>query len=167
MKKLFPARFIIGLILMLGMIAPPAFAVGTGGYFGVSVGTASDDILDEDDSGLKIYGGFNASEQMGYEFAFVDLGEYVGGAISQYGLAMDLVGYYPVNESVDIFGKVGLFLWTIEIGFFSDSGTDLTYGFGLNFGLTDQVSVRAELENFSDISGGDVSLVSAGLTFSF
>ena len=116
---------------------------------------------------MKIFGGSNSSEQFGYEIAFVDLGEYVSGIVSQSGLALDLVGYHPVSETVDIFGKFGLFLWTIEVGSFSDSGTDLTYGFGVNFGLTDQVSLRAEWENFSDISGGDVSLVSAGLTFNF
>lgn len=59
------------------------------------------------------------------------------------------------------------FYRTVDIGLFSDDGTDLTYGFGVNIGVSNQMSVRAEWENFTDISGGDVSLISAGLTFNF
>jgi len=167
MKKPFLASITILVMLISVSITPSAFAVEVGPYFGFSLGTADDDILNEDDSGFKIFGGTNLSEQYGFEIAFVDLGEYVGGAISQSGLAFDLVGYFPVAQNVDIFGKVGLFLWTVDIGPFSDDGTDLTYGFGVNVGIANQMSVRAEWENFTDISGGDVSLVSAGLTFNF
>lgn len=154
-------------MLISSAISPSAFAVNPGGYFGISGGTAEDDFFNEEDSGLKIFGGANASETFGYEMAFVDLGSYQGGIWEQYGLAFDLVGYVPIAEKFDIFGKVGLFLWTVDVGFLTDSGTDLTYGFGVNFVLSDKVSVRAEWENFSDISGSDVSLVSAGLTFNF
>jgi len=166
MKKPFIYNIVILVTLLSVPVAPSAFAAEMGGYFGFSLGTADDDILNESDSGLKVFGGSNFSEQYGFEIAFVDLGEYVGGIVSESGVAFDLVGYYPATQNVDVFGKAGLFSWTIDVGPFSDDGTDLTYGFGVNVGL-DKVSIRAEWENFTDISGGDVSLLSAGLIFKF
>ena len=138
MKKALLASVTILLMLISVSISPLAIAVEGGPYFGFSLGTADDDILNEDDSGLKIFGGTNLSEQHGFEIAFVDLGEYVGGAISQSGLAFGLVGYFPVAQNVDIFVKVGLFLWTGDSGPFSYACTDLPYGFGVKVGMSNR-----------------------------
>ena len=167
MKKAFLYNIIIFVTMISVSVPPSAVAAEMGSYFGFSLGTANDDILDENDSGLKIFGGANLSEKYGFEIAFVHLGEYAGGIISQSGMAFDLVGYYPVTQNVDLLGKAGLFLWAVEVGPFTDDGVDLTYGFGVNVGVSDHMSIRAEWEDFTDISGGDVSLVSVGLILNF
>ena len=142
-------------------------------YFGFNIGTADDVLLDQEDTGFKIYGGFRFSRNFSGEIAYVDFGEYNDGGnlVQQYGLAFNMVGYIPFSDSAELMIKAGLFDWTYDDGFsyFGETGTDLTYGIGLQLNLADDLSIRAEYEEFLDIAapGGDVSLASAGLTFHF
>ena len=66
------------------------------------------------------------------------------------------IGQYPVLEQVDVFGKVGAYFWDAEgritlnsgvnmAAFETDEdGTDLVYGAGAVYELTEHVAVRAE-----------------------
>lgn len=153
--------------LLFCSVSGTVHAVEPGGYLGFSIGSADDDVLDESDTGYKILGGFNANNNIGFEIAFVDLGSYVNDLLDQYGVAFEVVGYLPVANNFDLFGKLGIFSWTVEVGAADDDGTDLTYGFGGAFRASPQISVRAEWERFTDISGGDVDLLSAGVTYHF
>lgn len=159
---------------LLMLCANGASAVEPGGYFGFSLGSAEDDILNESDTGYKLVAGYTVNENLGGEIAFVDLGSYpiydpfFGPlTLDQYGVSFQGVGYLPVGSNLDLFGKFGLFVWTVDVGFATDDGTDLTYGFGGNLRMSDQLSLRAEWERFADISGGDVDLLSAGITYHF
>lgn len=142
-------------------------AAESGGYIGFSLGEADDEILNESDTGYKLLGGYRATENLGGEIAFVDLGSYVNNLLDQYGVSFQGVGYLPVGHNLDLFGKLGLFAWTVDVGGFTDDGMDLTYGFGASLRIDNRVSVRAEWERFTDISGGDVDLLSAGIAYHF
>lgn len=157
----------LGLGVLLFTFAGVVSAVEPGGYIGFSLGQADDDVLNETDTGYKLLGGFNANENIGGEIAFVDLGSYINGLLDQYGVAFEVVGYLPVANNTDLFGKIGMFAWTVDFAGFTDDGTDLTYGFGGNFRVADRLSLRAEWERFNDVSGGDVDLLSAGITYHF
>ena len=165
MKK-FIATF--GLILCFalfgGQIANAAPPVG---YIGFSLGSADDDVLSESDTGYKFFGGYTVNNNLGFEIAFVDLGQYVDGLLEQYGVAFEVVGYLPLSSNLDLMGKLGMFSWTVDVLNASDDGTDLTYGLGVQYDLNNRLYVRGEWEQFTDVSGGDVSLLSVGLLYAF
>lgn len=153
-----------------GLLAcmPLAHAVSPGIALGFNIGTADDAVLDETDSAYKISLAFNGNQNLGLELAYVDLGEYAAGTLEQSGLAFNLLGYLPVGNSLALLGKLGLFDWQVDfLGVNVDEGTDLTYGLGLQLDFAPQLAARVEWEEFTDISGGDVSLLSAGIVYSF
>ena len=45
----------------------------------------------------------------------------------------------------------------------SDDGTDITFGFGANFGVSETVAIRAEFEKFQNI--GNESTTGRGFVF--
>ncbi len=168
-KMIMPICSAVLFVTFTGM----ACSADQGGYLGFSLGQADDDVLNETDTAYKLLGGFT-SRNLGIEIAFVDLGSYAAFdpffgpvVLDQYGLAFEGVGYLPVANNVDLFGKLGIFAWTVDIGYATDDGTDLTYGFGGSFRMNDQISLRAEWERFTDVSGGDVDLLSAGFAYHF
>ena len=165
MKKII-ATF--GLILCLALFGGQiAHAAPPVGYIGFSLGSADDDVLSESDTGYKFFGGYTVNNNLGFEIAYVDLGQYVDGLLEQYGVAFEVVGYLPLSSKLDLMGKVGMFAWTIDVLNASDDGTDLTYGLGVQYDLNNRLYVRGEWEQFTDVSGGDVSLLSAGLLYTF
>ncbi|MFK5947365.1 MAG: outer membrane beta-barrel protein [Methylococcales bacterium] len=167
MKK-FIATF--GLILGLALFgvqithaSPPAH------YMGFSIGSADDDVLSESDTGFKYYAGLTLNKNLGFELSYVDLGQYLDGTLEQYGIAFQVVGYLPVSTNFNLIGKAGIFSWTVDDDTFYayNDGNDLTYGLGVQYDFDNRISIRGEWEQFSDVAGGDVSLVSAGLLYAF
>ena len=167
MKKIIATfGLILGLALFGGQIAHAAPPIG---YFGFSLGSADDDVLSESDTGYKFFGGYTVNNNLGFEIAYVDLGQYVDGLLEQYGVAFEVVGYLPVSSNLNLMGKIGMFAWTVDFAvlYARDDGTDLTYGLGVQYDLNNRLYVRGEWEQFLDVSGGDVSLLSAGLIYTF
>lgn len=144
-----------------------------GWFVGGSLGQSDDDILDEEDTGLKIFGGYQFMKYFALELAFVDLGEFeffgFPDALEQYGFAVQGVGILPIAESFALFAKAGFFNWEVEAFGATDDGTDAAYGVGgqFRFGAKKKLGLRLEWERFTDISGGDVDLVSAGFSYHF
>ena len=158
--------FLAALLACTSLLSSSVFAIENNqAYFGFSLGTADDEYFDEQDSAFKLLIGKKISDNMAVEGAIVDLGEYIG-FFNQSGIAGNIVGSLPLSDSFSVFAKAGLFLWTVEAFGATNSGTDLTYGFGIQADITDSVSFVAETE-FFDVDDGDVSLVSAGLKIGF
>lgn len=163
--------FIRTVLLGLTLFAfSPAHAVN-GGYFGFSAGSTDDKELDESDSGFKLVLGAKPNENFGYEIAFVDLGDYVNGYVSQYGVSIDLIGYIPLSDNFSVFGKVGLYSWTFEVdtgfyGTYEETGTDSFIGIGAQFNASDKIAIVIESATY-EVFDGDVSLVSAGIKVGF
>lgn len=172
-------------VLVSCCIGGPAFAQG--GYIGAGVGLTTMDICDDlgglgftncddEDTGIKIFGGYKFNPNFGVEASWVDLGEVSvagpGGsasvAVDGFGLAA--VGMIPLNERFGVFGKVGLYMWDVSGGGLatgiSDDGSDIMFGAGVNWNLTDRFGLRAEWERF-DIDGDDVDFLSIGAQLNF
>lgn len=161
-------RYVLFLAVLMFSMAGTASAAGQG-YFGLSMGSADDEILNESSTGFKLYGGYYFTDTLAMEYGIVGLGDYgPGGIISQGGFYVGVVPSIPLNNSTSFFGKLGLFAWSIDVlDIQVDSGTDLAWGLGVETAVSDTVSLRAEYETFMDVSGGDVSLLSAGFTVLF
>jgi OOP family OmpA-OmpF porin len=144
-----------------------AQAAQPGAYLGMGFGSAHDEILNEDESAFKFYGGVNLSHYIGMELGYVDLGSYANGALTQDGISYELVGYIPLSSQIDLYGKAGFFNWEVANAFTSNTGTDATFGVGLQAQLQHHVSLRGEYQTFLDVDGGDVDLYSASINLHF
>lgn len=173
------------LLLVLGVA--PAAAQNTGIYVGVGAGQSRTDFCDDfgipgpncddKDTGIKIFGGYNFTQNFGLEAGWIDLGEVKvsgpGGSASVEvdGFQFAAVGTYPINPQFSIFGKIGVYMWdaslksTIGVSA-SDDGTDLMFGAGVGWNFTPNLTLRAEWERF-DLDDVDADLLSASIVFRF
>ncbi len=158
-----------GTVLLMALLLIPATSAAEdrGWYVGIGAGGSDDDVLDESDTGVKVFGGFRFNRVVAVEAAAVDLGEFVSGMLEQTGLAVEGELTWPIGDKFGLFAKAGFFAWEVEVGTFSDDGTDSTYGVGGKVGLGPHWAIRAEWERFSDILGGDVDLVSGSVFYRF
>lgn len=76
----------------------------------------------------------------------------------------------PIWEFVHPYGKIGALFWDADGRFSnvaaSDDGTDLTYGVGLRFAVTERIDLRTEYERF-ELNDTDIDMASANLQFNF
>jgi len=170
----------------LGFGAAGNAPAANGLYVGAGVGQASYDVCgdlgagltscDDEDTGWKVFGGYDFSENLAVEAAWVDLGEVsasvAGGTATAEvdGIAVNLKLTQPLNEAFGIFGKVGFISWDAEGGGVAsgvdDDGNDLTYGLGAEYMFSSQVGVRGEWERF-DIDDEDADLLSISAVLKF
>ena len=169
--------------LLLG-ITGPALAQG---YIGAGAGITASDLCndisgpgvscDDEDTGLKIFGGYKFTPNFAVEAAWIDLGEvsasgFGGTATAEAdGFQIAAVGMFPINPQWSIFGKLGAFMWDASVtsnsGFsVSDDGTDIMFGFGGMWNITERLGLRAEWERF-DVDSEDVDFLSIGVQFNF
>jgi len=191
-------------VLILGLAAAPSMARAENWYAGASVGQSKADIditcdldiscsKDEDDTGLKIFGGYQFNPSGAIEFGYVDLGKFkasgkdniLGNASLDWepsGFTFAVVGTLPIGQNFGLIGKVGIFFWDMDLharssvfgsGSDSDSGTDLTYGLGVKYDFSETIGMRAEWERFQDVGDSnttgqsDIDLFSVGVVFKF
>lgn len=144
---------------------------------------------DDSDTALKLFAGYEINPNVGIEFAYIDLGQAKLDAFDGIdslniewetsGLNVAVVGALPVSNQFTVTGKVGLFRWDVDADVGgtlitesdSESGTDLMFGLGLKYDVTNNVSVRAEWERFTDVGDdnttgqSDVDFLSVGILF--
>jgi len=151
----------------LALSIPAAQAVQPGPYFGAGIGESDDEILNETESAFKFFGGVNLNENIGLELSYVDLGSFANDQLTQDGVAYEIIGYLPLDSNIDLFGRAGFYDWEVSDGFAYRTGTEPTFGFGLNVQMSQNLSVRGEYQIFTEIDGGDVEMYSASLSFHF
>lgn len=165
------------LALALSTLAATSHAK-SGWYLGASVGNAnvglSDTINDtnidikDDDIGYKLYTGFKFLF-VGVEGGYVNFGEIQSGDHTAKISGLNAFGTLSMGLGpVDVFGKVGGFVWDSNVRTAAstkkDSGFDPGVGIGASFTLG-SLGLRAEYEYY-DISEFDkVSMFSIGATF--
>ncbi len=159
-------------------------------YVSAFIGQSEADIADfnDDDTSYRIGGGFRVNENFAVEGYYVDYGAaeetypsppFGEGTVTVEATAFlfQAVGLFPVSPAVDLYGKAGLAIWDGELcdddpdpffgkQCFDDDGTDLVFGFGGNFDISKQVTLRAEYEmtEFDDL---DVTTIMLGLNVAF
>ena len=158
-------------------------------------GLATSSISDRDrNHGFKLYGGYQLNRNFAIEGGYFDLGKFgytattvpagtLNGDIKVKGLNLDLVGIVPLTEKFSVFGRAGLNYAKANDTFTSTgavqvnnpnpsrSGTNYKLGLGVQYALTDALSVRGEAERYrvNDAIGnrGHIDLFSVGLVYSF
>lgn len=173
MKKLITLLF--SMVLASNILGSAAMAEN---YVGIGIGSV--DIEGTDDTSLKIYGG-SRNPNFGFEMAYHDLGKQeesafgITASIEATGIELSGVGYLPASSSVDVFGKLGMLLWDMDLnltGFptVSDDGSDFIYGLGIQFNPTNNFALRLELQAATlDVYGVDLDteIISVGASYKF
>jgi OOP family OmpA-OmpF porin len=165
----------------------------TSGLLGSSLTTTS--IQDNDrDRGYKLFGGYQYNKNFAVEAGYFDLGRFgfvanttpagtLNGDIKIRGLNLDAVGILPITEKFSAFGRLGV-TYARTNGAFAGTGavnvlnpnpskndTNLKVGLGVQYAMTDALSLRAEIERYriNDAVGnkGDVDMASIGLVYRF
>lgn len=149
---------------------------------------------DERDRTYKLFGGYQFNPYISVEAGYFDLGRFgftttttpagtLSGNIRLKGLNLDVVGTLPITEKFSAFGRMGVAYTRAEDSFVgsgavsvldpnpSSHKANLKAGLGLQYALTDALSLRAEIERYrvDDAVGnkGDVDLASLGLVYHF
>lgn len=176
----------IGVSTVDGMSAQDFAAALDDGSF-VAAGT------DDTDTAFKLFAGVQLTPNLAIEAAYTRLGTYTAQATSDgsgffyaagsvnyeaegSAVSVALKGIAPLNDTVSLYGKLGMARWDVEEtlsnnGFpvlsVSDDGTDPYLALGVAFRLSDQLSLQVEVERFVDVLEEDVGIMGAALQFRF
>ncbi|EMD77074.1 OmpA-like transmembrane region [Vibrio diabolicus E0666] len=148
-----------------------------GGYVGGSVGMSDGSDGYDSDTSFAFTAGYEINQNFAVEASYVDLGEMSDDiapvwTIGADGFNFSAVGKVPVSQSVELFGKAGLFVWdaTLEEEGYgelaSESGTDFSFGFGVSAEVMQNLNLVAEFQQFK-IDDGDVNNYSIGAQYKF
>lgn len=178
------------LAVLAAATLPTVAVAGTesGFYLGGSVGQAKVGDIDADtigsgsnlnfdgtDTGWKAFAGYTFGwiplVDLAIEGGYVDFGNPDDNGVEVSGDGLDLFGVVGVNLGpVGIFGKAGLVNWNADASSSeisgSDDGTDPAYGLGLRLKFG-SLEVRGEYEYFDVSAADNVSLLSAGVAWTF
>ena len=204
----------LGLAVLAATACPFALAQTAGWLVGGNVGQANYTIDDakisnglagsgftsssindkRDDTGYKLFGGYQFNKNFALEGGYFDLGKAgytattvpagtLNGQIKLRGLNLDLVGFLPLNDKFSLLARVGAdyaeandsFSGTGAVGVanpsVTKSETNVKYGVGLEYALTKSLALRGEVERYrvNDAVGarGDVDMFSVGLVYRF
>jgi OOP family OmpA-OmpF porin len=158
---------------------------------GLTVGPIAENARDLD---YKLFGGYRLKRYLSVEAGYFDLGRFgfstitvpngtLKGDIKLKGINLDLVGSMPMSERFSAFGRIGVaraqasdsFTGTGSVNVLNPSpsarSNQLKVGLGLDYALTETLSLRTEIERYrvDDAVGnmGNVDLVSLGLVYRF
>jgi OOP family OmpA-OmpF porin len=179
------------LFAMIAALAAPVAAQAEA-YIGANVGRAEQKVevsgisFKENDTGFKLYGGYNFNQNFGIEGGFADLGDAKRSAnnasISSkaQSIYVAATGILPLNDQFALFGKAGVATTHVKLkasapgiaASASDNHASPFVGVGASFALNKNVSFVAEYEYFGKIAkDGDDSIkanmISAGVRYSF
>lgn len=168
------------------LVASPITLAEPDIYIGAAYGIASFDggDFDDDTQVLKAFVGGKFSDYLGVEAAANDYGEAKGSGFKSElnGYSLAVVGFLPLGESVDLFAKMGNMWWKNDytiLGYSNDAdGSEIFYGLGAQFNLTQNFAFRLEVERYKVDLGRDeigfdldqnydVDIASVGAVFTF
>lgn len=164
--------------------AEPYVGLGIGAaYYKADLTSLGGGELDDNSTGIKLYGGyaFNryfAVEASVYDFDEASVGGFQttpGGPINSAGSSMKGVGAYavatwPLNRELNLMAKLGMLNWQADLRVnnvtASSDGTDAAAGIAASFAFTREWLATLEWEYF-DSGNPELSMISAGFRFNF
>jgi len=142
-------------------------------YAGVKAGSVSNSVpgLSESSTSFGVFGGYTINPNFAVELGYTDLGS-VGGLINFSAIDLSAVGTFPVSGQFSLYGKLGMASTTESALGFSVSRTDVTYGVGGEYKVSETVGIRLGWDHYGfgdDVTfiKGDSSLISVSGVFKF
>lgn len=172
--------------LVSAVLSAPVFAADSGVYIGLNYGqaTASGNIVtglntSHSDTSYGLYGGYQFNKNFAAELMFVDMGTLAQGTAKAEtnGFALSAVGRLPITEAFTAFAKLGYATTGVKVSnaFVSevDTKSDITYGLGAQYNLTEAFGVRASYDSYKvgkempNGTNGTYTVISAGVVYKF
>ena len=146
-------------------------------YAGAGVGQSFVDEsgINDEDTAFSAFAGYQFNRYFSLEAGYADFGELEANgtpvgleASSAYFTA---VGSVPFTDRLSGYAKAGVHRWDLDTALpgltgAEDSGSDPTYGLGLQYRFTDSVALRGEYSRF-EIEDADVDLAQLQVRFDF
>ena len=184
-------RYVL-MVVACALMSSPALAQHQGFYLGLGFGQSDAKdacngaaafglMCDDSDTATKFFAGYQFNRNLAVEAGYTDLGRArftgPGGSIDfeSTGFEVMAVGIAPLGPQAWLYGKAGIFFWDLDVSFvgLSESGTELTYGFGVGFDFTRNFAARFEYQVYPDIGDdfttgtSDVAVLGVNLIFRF
>ncbi|KAF1723034.1 outer membrane beta-barrel protein [Pseudoxanthomonas wuyuanensis] len=149
-----------------------------GFYAGAGAGQSLVDegSYDDEDTAFSVFGGYQFNRYFALEGGYADLGSLesdgVGRDLEASSVYLTAVGIVPFTEKFSGYAKAGFQRWDLDAGIPAltgtgdDSGTDPTYGVGLQYRFNGNVALRGEYSRF-EIEDADVDLAQVQVRFDF
>jgi hypothetical protein len=195
LKKISKTSLSLAILLTTAMAGGAAHAAEQGFFAEAGVGFTSMDTgldgmpgvsVDEEDVFFSIGGGYNFTNMFAAEAGYIDLGEasisFSDVFFGNYKATVSVDGIYfgprltfGVTEQLDAYARIGLLAWDAEFkdsdGFSaSDDGTDVYFGLGAAWNISQQFAVGADWTRYATESGGedvDIDAFGAKVKYSF
>lgn len=193
MKQISKTSLSLAILLATTMIGSAAHAAEQSRFFvEAGVGMSSIDAsldgvpgvsADEEDVFFSIGAGYSFNKMFAIEAGYVDLGEAeLSVPAAGYTASISADGFYfgprltlEITPQFEAYGRVGVLAWDAEAkdsdGLSeSDDGTDIYFGIGAAYKISDQVSLGADWTRYALESDGedlDVNTFGAKLKFNF
>lgn len=183
----------------VALLSLSSVAMAEGGpYAGIGFGRTSIDVgdtsglavsVDDTDSGFKLYGGYQFTNNIAVEAGYADLGEAtINGNVglpftSKFeasAIFVDAVGTLPLSNEFALLGRAGLAFTKAELSVGvagvsvaeKEDDVSLKLGLGAQYSFTKNVALRAEWERYFDVGGdttgeGDIDLAGISLNVKF
>lgn len=166
--------------VLLGSVAFGAQAAEPKGFYaGVGAGQSSVDEqrYDDEDTAFSVFGGYQFNGWFGLEAGYSDLGKLeprgnLGRPLEAGSVSLTAVATVPFTDKFSGYAKAGVQRWDLDRALpevtrtRDDSGTDATYGVGLQYRFTDKVALRGEYSRF-EIEDADVDLAQLQVRYDF
>jgi opacity protein-like surface antigen len=155
-------------------------------YWGLGLGNSSFDIRPffnsfevDDGAVIKFIMGSrsnNSGLELDFSFASYDWTGVSNATHNVFNMTIAGIGYVPVADSVDLFGKVGMNIWSTTVDFIGstydgDDSIGLSIGGGIDFELSSRTHIRAEYQMLNGIGDGvdegDISQFTVNAIFNY
>lgn len=164
--------------VLAGAAAFGAQAADKGFYAGAGVGQSFVDegSYDDEDTAFSVFGGYQFNRYFGLEAGYADFGKLEprgnGADLEASSVYLTAVGTVPITDSFSAYAKAGFQRWDLDsaipsvVGNSDDSGTDPTYGVGVQYKFTDHVALRGEYSRF-EVEDTDLDLAQIQVRYDF
>jgi OOP family OmpA-OmpF porin len=145
-----------------------------------SQGQQADVHVDDNPAALGVGLGYHFSDNFALEADYLDLGEatahvhvfspsdfFLRERLDASGVTLDAIGLAPLSERVSLFGKLGLFSYSLDDSIDSDvptgpqppdaRGTTWDWGLGVQVKITRTVGIRAGYSNYHGVGDADTT----------
>ncbi len=140
-------------------------------YVGAGVGTSKDEILDkfynETVTSGKLFAGLSYNTYSGIEASYAYLGSFANNQITEEAVALSLVAFAPVSESISIVARAGMYYYRLKGTSTTSYDNNLTYGLGLKYNFDYRNAIRGEWERYKNLGGSDVDMYSISYSYRF
>jgi OmpA-OmpF porin, OOP family len=144
-----------------GALAQKSMATVPGFYAGVDVGNTDTDI--GDDTGFKIFGGYqfhrNVAAELGYGLLFDK------DRVEVTSIEAVAVGMFPVTNNISLLGKLGFAMLEAEGPGGSEDETELTWAIGAQWDFTKNLGARLLWQRYE--ADDKLDFLSVGVVWRF